>query len=191
MIDATEKILWDQFNLAENNPDPGGGILYAIRYDTEELLAHRDAVISACDEAGASIREINDTLVGVTLFDVAEEDQDRVVILLEELSVVSEAIEYHEAGINPADLSDLADELKASFRCEITSSRIESKIYALNLVDLGIPTLVDDLEVAQSQNDVLTLEDQRIIRGLGSFASMNAELFGSHRVVILGSSFSN
>jgi hypothetical protein len=176
MIDATEKILWDQFNLAENNPDPGGGILYAIRYDTEELLAHRDAVISACDEAGASIREINDTLVGVTLFDVAEEDQDRVVILLEELSVVSEAIEYHEAGINPADLSDLAD---------------ESKIYALNLVDLGIPTLVDDLEVAQSQNDVLTLEDQRIIRGLGSFASMNAELFGSHRVVILGSSFSN
>lgn len=32
-----EKTLWEQFNLAEINPDKAGAILYAIKYDRENF----------------------------------------------------------------------------------------------------------------------------------------------------------
>ena len=43
----TDKTLWEEFNLAENNPDQGGGILYALRYNADRIKAHREAVVGA------------------------------------------------------------------------------------------------------------------------------------------------
>jgi len=177
--------MWSEFNLAENNPDPGGGILYAIRYDTDDLAEHRATVVDAMRVAGTSIADV-DGMLAVDLSGVNEDDRQRVRVLVEELSVTNEAIEYHEAGINPNSIDGLANSLKSSFGDGILSDDTDKKIAAFNLLDLGIPLIVGDLKTAQEQNRPLTQEEYRTVKGLGDFAARSSRFYGSRRVIIIG-----
>ena len=53
-----DKTLWDYFNLAEQNPDQGGGILYCLRYDQPRIKAHQVCVVNALKSLGLDLVEI-------------------------------------------------------------------------------------------------------------------------------------
>jgi hypothetical protein len=177
--------LWNKFNLAENNPDPGGGMLYALRYDTDSLTSHRDAVVESIRARGASIVVLGDML-GIDLYELEAEDEGTAMLLVEELSVVNEALEYHKDGIVYDSIDALAANIKGSFIDGIISNDAGKKADAYNLVGLGIPMLVKDLKTAHAQNEVFSPDELRTVRELGNFAATQVELFGNHRVVIIG-----
>jgi hypothetical protein len=181
MIDPAELSLWNQFNLAENNPDPGGGILYAIRYDTEGLLAHRDAITEAIVDSGARISEVDDRL-GIDASAIKSADRPRVAALLEELSVVSEAIEYHEEGVTTNSIAGLSDHLRGV----LLTGLVTNQLVAFDFANITIPQIVRDIETAHDQNNVLRPEEQRTVRDLGEFAARRAKQIASNSIIIIG-----
>ncbi len=172
--------LWQVFNLASYNPDPGGGILYAINYDTENLLAHRAGVSATLVNAGAIIFEMDESLA-VDLAEVQEPDRERAKILLEELSVVNEAVEYHESGFNPSSIEDLADKLRKVF----LTSLFMDKSAAFDIANISIPQIVRDIRTAQSQNDVLSESETETIENLSEYAEKRAEQIAKDEIRIL------
>ncbi len=185
MTNCPESNLWNIFNFGEDSPDPGGGILYAIRYDTDSLCTHRDAVIARLTASGATIFLTEEGLLAIDISDLDDESEDTALLLIEELSVVNGALEYHENGINPDSIEGLANYLKSTFYWQIASEYTDIKISALNLVDLIIPQVVEDLQTAHAQSGVLSLNEQQTVKELGQFASSNSDLFGNLRVVDL------
>ncbi|MHB1865174.1 MAG: hypothetical protein ACYCPS_03365 [Candidatus Saccharimonadales bacterium] len=178
--------LWNQFSLAENCLDPAGGILYAIRYDTDSLEAQQKRVVEFLIRSSAQILPIDEGTTAVDISYVELGKRERVQIMLEELSVVNEAIEHHNQGLNIHFIEDLAAYLKNLFIGVISSSDPRDKLIALNLVDLGIPGLADDLLLANLQNQVLTDTELATVLDLRKFASTNSDLFNTRPVVISG-----
>jgi len=186
MTNNPETALWHQFDLAERNQDPGGGILYAIRYDSAALYSHRDNVVNILTEHGVSIYVNQDGVLTIDLTKSAEDAEERLEVLIEELTVVNDAIELHEMGLNPGSIMGMSNSLKNSFYQAIDSTNPDDRIDALNLVDLGIPQIVHDLEVAHVQNQVLSDSDEQTVKALGEFASYKSDLHGGHRVIVMG-----
>lgn len=183
--------LWNFYTLAPDNPDPGGGILYAVRYDTLSLYTHRDRVVDSLIEQGCSIFFTEDGLLILSIDGVSEDKEESVLLLIEELSVVNEALEFHEEGLNPDSIDGLAESLKASFARDIVSRDPSIKAAALNLVDLFIPQVVEDIHEAQAQNRVLTPAQQQKINELGYFASLKSDLFSVQRMMLQDGTFSD
>ena len=93
-----EKTLWQEFNLGENNADPGGGILYCLRYDGGRIKAHQESVVSAVQSMGVQLEEVDEGIAVVPQWHLDHSESDRLVVLLEELSCLNEAQEYVDAG---------------------------------------------------------------------------------------------
>ena len=182
MTDAAELSLWNQFNLAEDNPDPGGGILYAVRYGTESLLAHRNVVTEVLINSGATICELDYNGLGVDVSAVKGDDMPLVTVLLEELSVVSEAIEDHDAGLDVESIADLSDHLRKALAVGLVTDQLTT----FDIANITIPQMVRDIETAHNQNNVLSPEDQTIVRGLGEFAARRAEQIANNGIMIIG-----
>jgi hypothetical protein len=182
MISERDAELWSQFNLREQNPDQSG-ILYAIRYDTEDLLAHRNVVVETLAGTGAQIVELAPGVIGVDGSGIDRADKPRAKILLEELSVTSEAIEYHEAGLNPGSIDELAEHLKSRL---IQGIAIGADAVAFDFANIQISQIVRDIVGAQEQNGVLSAADYKIVKDLGEFAATKAQQIASGSIITLG-----
>jgi hypothetical protein len=166
-----EKDLWKQFNLGKNNPSPGGGILYCLRYSPERIEAHQESVISALENIGAEIIDLGQGL-GISLKGLGESEQRRAVILLEELSVLNEAQEYHEAGFGRyRSISELKDGLICSYLRALERDQVA----AYDLVDVNIPQIVRDISIADKQNKILNSLEREEIKELSDFARRQVE----------------
>jgi hypothetical protein len=179
MADTTELSLWNQFNLVENNPDPGGGILYAIRYDSDTLLTRRDAIRTAIIGSGATIFEL-DYGLGIDGSVIEVEGRSRFAVLIEELSVLNEAIEYHEADLNVESIAELSQHLRNVFMAGLLTDHLT----AFDLVNINIPQIIKDIEIAHNQNDVISREEQTILKDLGKFAATRAEQVAGDTIII-------
>lgn len=172
-MSTPETDLWSQFNLGENNRDPGGGILYNLRYSPEQLAVKRETIKAALVSMGISLVDRGDE-VGVTAEDVVEDGDviERAMYLLEELSVINEAQEYAQAGFAdiksiPALVSYL---IAAYYQCLLKSG--ESGLDdAYDIVTVIVPQIVYDLSIADGQNSVLSNRDRIVLKELGDFGS--------------------
>ncbi len=182
MISERDAELWSQFNLAEQNPDQAG-ILYAIRYDTEDLLAHRTVVTETLVDAGAKVVELGFGAIGVDGEGIDRTDKPRAKILLEELSVTSEAIEYHEAGLNPGSVAELTDRLKSML---VQAIAVGSDAYAFEFANIQIPQIVRDIVGAQEQNGALSADEYEMVRSLSEFAATKARQIAEGSIITLG-----
>jgi len=177
-----DRELWEAFNLAKNNPDRGGGILYCIRYGSERLKAHQDTLISALQAMPLEIIEVENQLGIKIKPDMTESKRETLLIMLEELSVVNEALEYVQAGLG--DLGSL-DKLKTALQgtyFNLYDSRALTDAY--NFVSMSIPEIVRDIRHSDTHNDVLSSAERKILDELMTFAIRQERILNKpHRVV--------
>ncbi|MEK7059178.1 MAG: hypothetical protein AAB971_00240 [Patescibacteria group bacterium] len=186
MAEIPDIELWSQFNLGvHNNPDPGGGLLYALRYSDEHLDMQRNAVLRPIIDSSAEIIEVDSAQLAIDMSTVAETEMARVLVLLEELSIVNEAVEYQtDGGVTPMSLKDFAQGLIIGF---FQGARARGMAKSLLYVEQDIPRIVSDLATADEQNGVLTKSERRILEGLSDFAAHHTDrLAGRHSVVLAG-----
>ncbi|MBI2657725.1 hypothetical protein HYX08_03445 [Candidatus Woesearchaeota archaeon] len=180
-----KKTLWEEFNLAENNPDQEGGILYAMRYDAERIKAHRGAVVGALRDIGIEFQEV-DNLIGMFPKNVLSESETRrVYALAEELSVLNEATEYQEAGFGRFKTWG---ELKDGLVSHYFSLLLDKKdlVGAYNLATMVIPQIVRDLRIAQAQGKPFSSGEKRTIDDLLAFAISRERQLNHPRLVFIG-----
>lgn len=168
-----EKTLWEAFNLAEKNPDPGGGIMYCLMYDLDRIIAHREPVVSAIQAMGVKLEEADDVIAVVLQNELSEFKKKKLLILLEELSVLNEAQEYHEVGFGKYNT---IEELKSGLIIAYFSFLGEKKqTDAYNLVSKVIPQIVQDIQTSDSQSRFLYAHERRTLDELLSFARRHAK----------------
>ncbi len=178
-----EKTLWELFNLAEKNPDQGGGILYCLRYNADQLKEHHKAVVSAL-EANIKMEDYGDNGIGVVLKkQLTESETDNVMVLLEELSVLNEAQEYIDVGFGKyKNLQDLKYGLMSNYLSLLNNRELAD---AYNLVQSAIPQLVRDIFVAHRQNNVLSGKDKRTMGELASFSKNHTRILNKPEGFVL------
>ncbi len=157
-----------QFNLAENNPDQGGGILYCMRYEREHIEEHHAQVIAALKAMGISFREEGESgIAAESQDDLDPEQQRRRFALLEELSVINEAREYKEAGLDGVkSVSELSNRLVVTFHGLLRSRKLAN---AYDFVTVFLPMIISDIRLADKQNKVLSSEDRAALDKLSAF----------------------
>jgi hypothetical protein len=174
--------LWHQFNLAEANPSQAGGLLYAMRYSSEEIEAKREIVIAALERIGVTLEDMDEDGIGVALSDDAARDQ--ALALLEELSVENDAVAYHLAGYGQYHtISELCTGLKGNY-LELLTHGKPNMVAAYNLATLVIPEIVRDLRSADVQNNVLSARDRKELDALEQFARTKDRQLNSGGVMI-------
>ena len=178
-----EKTLWELFNLAEKNPDQGGGILYCLRYNADRLKEHHKAVVSAL-EANVEMEDYGDNGIGVVLKrQLTESETDNVMVLLEELSVLNEAQEYAEVGFGAyKNLQDLKNGLMGRYLSLLENREMAD---AYKLIQAAIPQIVRDISTAHRQNNVLSGKDKRTMGKLDSFSKNHTRILNSPEGFVL------
>jgi hypothetical protein len=183
-IGNKEKTLWEQFNLRDYSLDQGGGILYCIRYSPERISAHRNAIIKNLESRGVYIEEVEDRLGVGFRRTQNHEERNSAIIMLEELSVLNEATEYQEAGLEQyRSIRELVDGIKTSV-LEGVSQKNLVDIY--NFLEMSIPQIVRDIRIADRQNKVLSNKERQALDNLMEFASRQVRQLNSpHGLVLL------
>lgn len=173
-----------QFNLAENNPDQGGGILYSMRYSKDHIEEHHMQVVEALKRIGVTFKDEGERIAVTPEKELSPEEQRRTLALLEELSVINEAREYKETGLdNIQNISDLKNCLILSFHALLDAKNL---VDAYNFVTLFIPRIVSDIRLADKQNQVLSAQDRKDVNELAAFAAAKEKMLNKHRIVIMG-----
>lgn len=184
-MEKHDKTLWEEFSLAENNPDPGAGILYCLKYSEDRIKAHREAVIKVLKGLGIEMEEIEEGVAVIPAHKPDDSESRKLLILLEELSCLNEAQEYKEAGLKDVHTIPQLTEALTSLYYKLLGERRMADAY--NLVDVSIPQIVRDLSIAQEQNGVLSKTDKDALMELETFAKRVTErLAGSNRLVVFG-----
>ena len=168
-----ETDLWTQYNLAERNPDVGGGIAYCLRYNSESLSIKRDYVIDALKSLTLDIEEHGEGLAVSFPKDASCSETQRVVLLLEELSVLNDALDYARVGLDQySSVSELCNGIKINYFDSLSSDIVQ----AYNLVDMFVPAIVRELRIADMQNGILSSKDKESLDGLVAFAQNHVKL---------------
>ena len=176
--------LWSEFNLGEHNPDIGGGILYCLRYDSKTLNYKRDSIISALNSQGLKIKEQDENLAVILPKEISKSKYQRIVLLLEELSVLNDALEY--AGVGLDQYNNLS-ELRNGFISNYFDMLKSNQVGAYDLVDLFIPQVAKELYIADKQNNILSSSKRKELEQLVSFAEKQVKLSNnSGGFVIIG-----
>lgn len=178
--------LEQQFNLAEANPDPGGGILYCMRYDREHIEEHHAQVIQALKRIGVTFKddETSGGIAAVPENELTPDEEKTELALLEELSVINEAREYKEVGLDGVtNVKELCERLTLSFYENLDQKRL---VDAYNFVSVFLPTVIRDLQIADKQNGVLSKKDRDAVQQLADFATAKEKMLNKNRILILG-----
>lgn len=168
--------MWADFNLRDRNPDPGGGILYALRFEGQDLEAHRQKVIDNMLGSNAEIAESKSGAMMVNLSAVDPADRLRYSLLLEELSVTNDAIFYAGNGVEPDTVESFSESLKDNFFRALFENGPEQLPALYNQVSNAIPEIVGDIIKAHEDNDVLSSDQYKAIRDLGNFAATQSAI---------------
>ena len=173
-----------QFNLGPANQDQGGGILYCMRYDSAHIEEHHTQVIEALKKIGLTFSDRGEDIAVSSENKLSPEEEKRALALLEELSVINEAREYKEAGLDGIkNIRDLRDRLSLSFYALLDQRKL---VDAYDFVDLFIPRIVNDIRLADKQNHVLSSEDRKALEELARFAQSRAEMLNKGTSMISG-----
>lgn len=176
MLVNNEPDLWHEFNFGENDPSPGGGILYCLRYTRERLEAHRKPVIDALKQLGMELVDIGNDSVALRGDPPDESTMQSILLLFEELSVLNNALGYHDAGFG--DFTSIA-ELRGRlvFQVEQCLAR-DNRNYAVayEIVTVIIPEIVRNIRLAHEQNNILSSTDVRELQLLKGYAKRRADL---------------
>ena len=175
-----DRELWEAFNLAEKNPDRGGGILYCIRYGSDRLKAQQDIVISKLQAMSVEIIEVENQLGIKIKPGMTKSERETMLIMLEELSVVNEALEYGGVGLgNMGSLDMLKNALVGSYFNLLG----RDKVAAYDIVDMVIPEIVSDIRHAEKQGKVLSSAERKILDDLAGFAARQVENMNGTQVL--------
>lgn len=181
----SEKILWDKFNLAEKNPDQGGGILYCLRYTYERIRGHQESIVTALESIGIELVEIDEGIGVKSTLALNESEQNRVYALLEELSCLNEALEYAEAGLNQYNsIGQLGNGLMNTY---IELLKENKKPDAYNFITMMMYPIIRDLRTANNQNGVLSASERRELTDLIEFTKGQYDLLNRPKeYIVLG-----
>ena len=175
-----------EFNLGENNPDPGGGILYCMRCDSEHIEEHHAQVIKALKNMSITFKD-DEASGGIAVIpenELTPDEEKRELALLEELSVINEAREYKEVGLDDVtNVKELCERLTLSFYENLDQERL---VDAYNFVSVFLPTVIRDLRIADKQNGVLSKKDMDAVQKLADFATAKEKMLNKNRILILG-----
>ena len=147
-----ENELWREFNLADLNPDSGGGILYASRFSFEKLKAMREPVVAAIKSLGIYLEGTEGLAIEVHLESERDAPSDNQLMpLLEELSVINEALELGQKNPNilPINLTE--------YITGLTHELCSNELLTLNkpafyhLATIEAPQIVHDLRTSIAQ----------------------------------------
>ena len=176
--------LWVEFNLGENNQDVGGGILYCLRYDSKILDHKRDYIISNLNSQHLNIKEHGKDLAVIAPIDMSPSDLQRTFLLLEELSVLNDALDYASIGL---DQYNSLFELRNGLITNYFDMLKPDQVGAYNLVDMFIPQVAKELYIADKQNKILSSSERNELEQLVSFAEGQVKVLENPRDwVILG-----
>jgi len=184
-MEEAQKQLWREFNLAERNPAQGGGILYCLRYSKEHLEAQQEAVIKAIRGMRMSIRDVGESRLELDLSFIPEDNKKTACALLEELSVVNEALEYNASGFgNNKSIPELSRGLMDTYFQMLTKSNPAD---TYNFISMAIPEIVRDLRISEAQGKNFTTKERKAIQELQDFAKSQTRRMGNtSKYVIFG-----
>lgn len=176
--------LWKVFNLAENNPDRGGGMLYLLRYGSENLKEHQKVIISVLEAMPVEIEDVGEGLGIKPKRHLTEAEFSNLKLFLEELSVVNEALEYAEGGFEGVDsIRALKDKLIVAFLGTLSAG---NKIAAYDLFDITGPEIIRDMRYADRNGGVLSEEDRAALNELQDYAAHKVKTLGGRSLVLIG-----
>lgn len=161
------------FTITEQNPDPGAGILYCLRYRKRRIYYHQRSVVKALRSLGVGLEVLLGEIVVKPSRILDESEQRRLGSLLEELSCLNEARTYSAAGFSKFhSIRDLKKGLISTYSALIEYQRIRQ---AYDVIHKVIPQLVRELRTANHQNKVLSPSERKDLSELLQFAQ-NQEL---------------
>jgi len=103
-----EVSLWEQYCNPAESLEP---LLYAQRYDSARLAAHRDNVIGVLVSRGAEIFSVDDDALRISLTDLPPESHVSTAVLIEELGVLNNAhdllVQHDEQGRSVPSTSEI------------------------------------------------------------------------------------
>lgn len=180
-----EKTLLNEFNLAEKNPDQGGGILYCLRYDEDRIKGHQESVANALTSMGIEVYEVDEGIAVKPPKRLNKSEYSKFYSLLEEISCLNDALEYSAIGFSQFDnISELKNGLVTSYFDLLEEDNLAD---AYNMVTLLIPEIVGDLRIADHQNGVLSVSERKELTDLMNFAQRHYKLLNnSHGFVTIG-----
>lgn len=176
--------MWQSFNLYDNNPDPGGSWLYAIRYEEEDLVAHQSNVIEVMQGLGFTMFQLENGTLGISAdHDLTQDEFERFMILTEELTVTNEAIESSHIRLYGKGIVGLVNTYKTGFTMALVNG---DKKAAATMLRNEMPQLVSDLSRAQLDNSPLTETDYQEVLSLADFTAkkMDAVMNGDGIMVV-------
>ena len=178
------KTLWEEFNLGEANLDVGGGIAYCLRYNSDSLSTKRNQVVSFLRNQELELQENNGGLEVIFSREFSDEEFEKVAIMVEELSVLNDALDYASVGLDKyRNILELSNGIKSTYFSLLKSDKVD----AYNLVDMFVPQIVRELYAADRQNNILSREDKESLEGLISFAQSQTRLLNRPKgSVVLG-----
>jgi hypothetical protein len=163
-----EKSLWQQFNLREDNPHPGRGILYCLKYSKERLTTHQERVISSLQSRGVELRDNGKGIDAKINGEGVLSELDRVYELLGRLSCVNEALEYIEVGLGQyRSLGELKIGMTIQYYSLLEEDRLAD---AYNLVDMFIPRIIRDIKTEEERKVTLNKDENTALEELSKFA---------------------
>lgn len=162
MIDKYD-VLWESYNLREQNPDIGGGVLYAIRYDFNILNDKREQIITELNRV-SEIKQSENSIYLVPRD--KNKSLDCLGNLAEKLSVLNDAIYYCEMGFEWCkSVEDLTNYCVKSYLQVLEENDLENSKYLINIL---FPDLITRLSTAHLQNKVLSKTDLKNLKRLES-----------------------
>jgi hypothetical protein len=161
--------LWNEFSLGDDNFDVGGGLLYCLRYNQQELEHKREIIVNSLENLGLSIEERGTNNLAIKKSNnFYQNNSDKTYILIEELSTLNDAIEYSNSGFgNCNSMNDLRNILMSSYFNSLKKSDL---VGAYDIVSLTIPMITKELSMAQKQNNVLNRNDKTNLESLIRFS---------------------
>lgn len=179
---------WRCFNTGENNQDPGGSWLYALRYSEADLLNHQQTLIDCMQVMGIEIFEHPEGgLVLALNREISEDERDKFDLLAEELTVTNEALESSHLRLHSPTIMELTKFYKIAFLQSLASG---DKQMAVGLLRMEMPVLVSDLSRAQNDNQPLSAEEYAAVVDLGEFIARKNAILMEGDAIVTYSNFS-
>lgn len=151
--------------------------MYALKYPTNVIHDRARKIAEVLDGVSwLDIHEQGESLI-VDISRVATDSLMKITLLLEEQSVLTDAIDYRmmfdKLGI--FSISWIKDYILST----LASLNNENKVDLYNLVDIWIGGIIHEIQVAHAQNKVLNSQQQKDLEELISFQQRFLKLAGS------------
>jgi len=179
------KTIEEQFGFEEN--PAGSGLMYFIRYSSDRIDGHRMHVLKALREMGVKFRRAGNEIEvrgPSCMGTVSQEYLRRSGALLEELSILNEASEYHDGGAEPfRHIEKLKDVVKLTYYGLLARHKTED---AYSYVSCQVPSITEELREADA-NKCLYGRERRAIDEIERFCEVQAEILDKKPMVMFGS----